>query len=180
MESITRNIVVKGFPGVGKTSIIQQFVDFEFEDDYLPTIGGKFFTDFEMNDQNYDLKILDTAGEYNHAVVEPSYNMSIHGYILVYSITSRLSFETVKIIRENIVKNTGIDDIPIILVGNKCDEYNRVVFFEEGQLLASNWNATYVEASAKDNINIYDIFYDIVAKTNEKIVNKKENISIIC
>uniref|UniRef100_A0A2K5MMD4 Ras-related protein Rap-1b n=1 Tax=Cercocebus atys TaxID=9531 RepID=A0A2K5MMD4_CERAT len=78
------------------------------------------------------------------------------GFALVYSIT---------ILR---VKDT--DDVPMILVGNKCDlEDERVVGKEQGQNLARQWNnCAFLESSAKSKINVNEIFYDLVQQINRK------------
>jgi len=81
--------------------------------------------------------------------------VGIHGYILVYSITAKSSFENCKVIREKILDSTGTNWVPIVLVGNKCDlEGQRQVPVDVAQKLAQEWNCVHVEASAKMNLNI--------------------------
>ncbi|XP_045147643.1 ras-related protein Rap-1b-like [Echinops telfairi] len=60
------------------------------------------------------------------------------------------------------------DDVPMILVGNKCDlEDERVVGKEQGQNLARQWNnCAFLESSAKSKINVNEIFYDLVQQIN--------------
>lgn len=56
----------------------------------------------------------------------------------------------------------SLTDIKIILIGNKCDQINRVVTFEEGKALAAQLDIGFMETSAKQNINIEDAFYSLI------------------
>ncbi|XP_044516853.1 ras-related protein Rap-1b-like isoform X3 [Gracilinanus agilis] len=69
-----------------------------------------------------------------------------------------------------ILDTAGTDDVPMILVGNKCDlEDERVVGKEQGQNLARQWNnCAFLESSAKSKINVNEIFYDLVRQINRK------------
>lgn len=82
-----------------------------------------------------------------------------HGYVLVYSITSQKSFEVIKIIYDKLIDVMGKAYVPIVLVGNKTDLHQeRMVSFEEGKRLAEQWKATFLEASAKQNESVDEIF----------------------
>lgn len=72
--------------------------------------------------------------------------------------------------REQILRVKDTDDVPMILVGNKCDlEDERVVGKEQGQNLARQWsNCAFLESSAKSKINVNEIFYDLVRQINRK------------
>ncbi|RUS23084.1 P-loop containing nucleoside triphosphate hydrolase protein [Endogone sp. FLAS-F59071] len=103
--------------------------------------------------------------------------IGIHGYVFVYSITSRSSIDMIKIIREKILDYTGTDNVPAVLVGNKCDLHmQRQVSPEEGKALAAEWNCLWVEASAKHNENIdriFDLMIAEVEKSNNPQVEDK-------
>lgn len=78
-----------------------------------PTFFG-FFTMFlaftkttRVRSQEYDLKLVDTAGQDEYSIFPAQYSMDIHGYVLVYSITSTKSFEIVQIIYEKLLDMTG-------------------------------------------------------------------------
>lgn len=60
-----------------------------------------------VNSQDYELKLVDTAGQDEYSIFPTQYSMDIHGYVLVYSITSKKSFETVKIIYDKLLDITG-------------------------------------------------------------------------
>lgn len=64
--------------------------------------------------------------------------------------------------------------VPMILVGNKCDlEDERVVGKDQGSSLATAWACGFLETSAKAKINVNEIFNDLVRKVNKKDPGKK-------
>lgn len=66
--------------------------------------------------------------------------------------------------------------VPLILVGNKCDlEAERVVAKEQGVQLARQFNCSLMETSAKTRSNVQEVFYDLVRQINKKQVSKKSN-----
>jgi GTPase KRas len=85
------------------------------------------------------------------------------GFLLVYSITSRQSFEEIQTFEQQILRVKDKDYFPIILVGNKCDlEGERAVSKEEGQALARQFNCRFIETSAKSRVNVDNAFFDLV------------------
>ena len=91
------------------------------------------------------------------------------GFVLVYSITAQATFNDLMELHEQIVRVKDSPDVPMILVGNKCDlEDERVVSKDQGQHLARQFNCTFMEASAKVKINIPEIFYNLVRQINSK------------
>ena len=71
--------------------------------------------------------------------------------LLIYSITSRSSFENLSNFRKRFQKEKEREWLPIVLVGNKCDlEDDRQVTREEGEELAKEWDIPFFEVSAKD------------------------------
>ncbi len=67
------------------------------------------------------LDIMDTAGQEEYSALRDQYMKSGEGFLLVYSVTSKPSFEAVNKLRTAIIRSKEINDIPILLVGNKCD-----------------------------------------------------------
>lgn len=93
--------------------------------------------------------------------------MDIHGYVLVYSVTSKQSFEIVKKIYQKLLDQTGMPQLPVVLVGNKNDLRNeRVVSHEEGRELARYMKGVFLEASAKQNDCVLDIFTQLISRIN--------------
>lgn len=85
------------------------------------------------------------------------------GFLLVYSINSRQSFEEIRTFQQQILRVKDKDFFPIIVVGNKCDlREERVVSIEEGRALADSFGCKFIETSAKSRINVENSFYDLV------------------
>jgi len=85
------------------------------------------------------------------------------GFLLVYSITSRQSFEEIMTFQQQILRVKDKDYFPIILVGNKCDlESERQVTRQEGDSLARSFGCHFIETSAKSRIHVEDAFFDLV------------------
>jgi Ras family protein len=79
----------------------------------------------------------------------------MNGYVLVYSISSKSSFDMIKIIRDKILDFTGLETVPCVIVGNKSDlNIQRQVSNQEGLDLAQKWNCPFVETSAKHDENV--------------------------
>ncbi|CAI6360360.1 unnamed protein product [Macrosiphum euphorbiae] len=158
-----RKIAIMGYRSVGKSSLSIQFVKGHFVDSYDPTIENTFVKTTKVNNQEYDLKLVDTAGQDEYSILPTQYSMDIHGYVLVYSIASPKSFEIIQIIYDKILDTTGNVHVPVVLVGNKKDLHmDRVVTQEEGRKLADSWKAVFLEASAKQNECVADIFHTML------------------
>lgn len=106
------------------------------------------------------------------------------GFVLVYSITAQSTFNDLQDLREQILRvkvstlffrgvfvhicdhpsfvfiSKDTDDVPMVLVGNKCDlEDERVVGKDQGVNLARQFNCAFMETSAKAKINVNDVRY---------------------
>ncbi|KOX69615.1 Ras-like protein 3, partial [Melipona quadrifasciata] len=80
------------------------------------------------------------------------------GFVLVYSITAQSTFNDLQDLREQILRVKDTDDVPMVLVGNKCDlEDERVVGKDQGVNLARQFNCAFMETSAKAKINVNDV-----------------------
>ena len=76
----------------------------------------------------------------------------------------RTSFEEVALIRSKILRCKGEDEVPLVLVGNKCDlaPGEREVAEEDAQALAKEWGCAFMETSAKEKINNEECFFELV------------------
>ncbi|ERE92174.1 ras-related protein Rap-1b isoform X2 [Balaenoptera ricei] len=144
-------LVVLGSGGVGKSALTVQFVQGIFVEKYDPTIE-------------------DSYRKEQFTAMRDLYMKNGQGFALVYSITAQSTFNDLQDLREQILRVKDTDDVPMILVGNKCDlEDERVVGKEQGQNLARQWNnCAFLESSAKSKINVNEIFYDLVRQINRK------------
>ena len=173
-------LVVMGSGGVGKSAITVQFIQGIFIKKYDPTIEESYRKTVDVDGKQFMLEILDTAGTEQFTAMRDLYMKNGQGFALVYSLISESTFQDLKLIRNQIVKVKDTEDIPMVLVGNKCDlEEKRVVTKEQGQELAKEFNnCHFYESSAKTRVNIDEIFYDLVRQVISKggVAKKKRCI----
>ncbi|XP_051865596.1 GTP-binding protein Rheb-like isoform X3 [Pristis pectinata] len=172
-----RKIAVLGYRSVGKSSLAVQFVDGHFVDCYDPTIENTFNKTINFDGQDFYLQLVDTAGQDEYSIFSLSHTVNIHGYILVYSVTSMKSFEMIKTIRSKLLDMVGKIQIPTVLVANKRDlSKQRVVQTEEGKKLADSWGAAFLESSAKQNdttVQIFKMMIQEIEKPAGYVQNRK-------
>lgn len=165
-------LVVLGSGGVGKSALTVQFVQGIFVEKYDPTIEDSYRKQVEVDGQQCMLEILDTAGTEQFTAMRDLYMKNGQGFVLVYSITAQSTFQDLQDLRDQILRVKDLEQVPLVLVGNKCDlEAERVITMAQGQSLArafgsSNEPCVFLEASAKNKINVNDIFYDLVRQIN--------------
>uniref|UniRef100_A0A9J8AQ13 GTP-binding protein Rheb n=1 Tax=Cyprinus carpio carpio TaxID=630221 RepID=A0A9J8AQ13_CYPCA len=142
-----RKIAVLGYRSVGKSSLTIQFVEGQFVDSYDPTIENTFNKMVSVNGQDFNLQLVDTAGQDEYSIFPQSHSMDIHGYVLVYSVTSMKSFEVVQVLHDKLLDMVG---------------KIQVIKPEEGKKLADSWGAAFMESSAKENQTAVEVFKRII------------------
>jgi small GTP-binding protein len=168
-------LALLGDSAVGKTSIISTLLGYDFNEDFISTIGwDKRKKTIKLdNGKDIELSIWDTAGQERFHSIALKVIRKAQGIIVVFDITKRETFESVvnwlEIIKEN------FNEVTIVLFGNKCDcESERKVTTEEATEFAKKKNIAYFETSAKKNINIEDGFSKIANDIFKKHINKVE------
>lgn len=165
MSGRERKIAIMGYRSVGKSSLAIQFVQGQFVDYYEPTIENTFKKTISIKGHQYDLFLVDTAGQDEYSIFPPEYSVDVNGYVLVYSIDSPHSFEVCRSIHVKLIDLLGANSVPIILVGNKSDlQSDRRVSHEQGKKLAEEMKAVFLETSAKENQNVEEIFRKVIAQ----------------
>ena len=166
-------LMVIGEARVGKTSIIKRYTDNFLSGEYLSTIGIDYQDKIiKIGEKLVKLEIWDTAGQERFKIIAKNYFQNSDGFLLVYDISIRDSFERLTFWHEQIKLNAPIN-CRFLVVGNKCDlEKKRQVSKEEGEKYAENYNVKFYETSAKDDININEIFQTLASETLE-IIKKK-------
>jgi len=169
-------IVVLGSGGVGKSALTVQFVQGIFVEKYDPTIEDSYRKPVEVDNQQYMLEILDTAGKEQFTAMRDLYMKNGQGFVLVYSIIAQSTFNDLPDLREQILRVKDCDSVPMVLVGNKCDlQDQRVITQEQGEALARKFNnCTFLESSAKTKVNYHQIFHDLIRQINRADPGKKE------
>ncbi|UYP47742.1 hypothetical protein NEF87_004027 [Candidatus Lokiarchaeum ossiferum] len=154
-------VVVLGDGAVGKTSLVLQFTERKFNENYIMSIGANFAIKMiNKPEENLAirLQIWDLAGQKHFQFVRPSFYRGAFACIFVFDLTRRESYEHVK----NWVEESEqyAPGVPRILLGNKVDLIEeRVVSKTEGEALAQELRASYYETSAKEAKNV-DICFD--------------------
>ena|SRR3990167_953095 len=167
-------LLTVGGGGVGKSALTIQLVRNHFLHEYDPTIEDSFRKQVTIDDETCILDILDTSGQEEYLTMNHSYLRTGQGFVCVYAITSKRSFDDMATFREQILRVNATDDVPMILVGNKCDlEKHRRVTTAEGQDLAKTFGCPFFETSAKDRINVEEVFYGAVRE-----IKKCESVHI--
>jgi len=159
-------IVVLGSGGVGKSALTVQFVQGKYD----PTIEDSYRKQVEVDGQQCMLEMLDTAGTEQFTAMRDLYMKNGQGFVLVYSITAQSTFNDLQDLREQILRVKDTEDVPMVLVGNKCDlEDERVVGKDQGLNMARQFhNCAFMETSAKAKIGVNDIFFDLVRQINRR------------
>ena len=140
----------------------------------MNSIGVDFkLKNIEIDNKKIKLQIWDTAGQERFRTITTSYYKGAHAIVIVFDITDKDSFEHVKIWMQDIDKFAK-QGVMRILVGNKCDlEHQRAVTKNEGNEMALKYGIKYLETSAKDTINIENLFVDTAKKLFEKQQSSK-------
>ena len=172
-------VVLVGESGVGKTSIITQFIDQTFQEDQQSTTGGTFSTKSVKCGNNKTLKfeIWDTAGQERYRSLTKMFYKDANAAILVYDITRKDSFEQLKLYWAEQIKECP-ENIILVIAANKSDLFQKEeVDEEEARKLASDLEAIFVGTSAKQVESINQLFIEIAKKYtgSEQIEIKDED-----
>ena len=162
--------IIIGDAAVGKSNLLLRYVHGQFKPEYQLTIGVEFGAkNIEISNKIFRIQIWDTAGQESFRSITRAYYKNSVCAMVVYDITSRDSFNNVMSWIED-CKNQSPKTIFMILVGNKCDlEDKRQVSYEEGKELAERNELLFFETSAKDGINVNELFLNSAKEIAKKI-----------
>ncbi|KAK0047496.1 ras-like protein family member 10B [Biomphalaria pfeifferi] len=175
-EYQTVRLAVLGAPGVGKSSIVRQFVMQQFLEEYVPTEQRQVFCPAVIiNEHLYEVRIIDCP-YIPYFPVNSLYEWTdfrgyglrnATAYVLVYDITSEESFEYIKSLRLQILESRNCHDVPIFVVGNKHDLADergvpRREVREVANMVKKQWKCGYIECSAKYNWHIMLLFKELM------------------
>ena len=176
-------LVLIGESGVGKTSIINQFVEQVFTSDKNSTIGATFSSKSVKcgNGKNLKLEIWDTAGQERYRSVTKMFYKDANAAILVYDITNKNSFNQLQNYWAEQVKESSPKNIIIAIAANKCDLFEKEVVDEkEARDYAKSIGAIFSLTSAKSTAGINDLFIEISKKysgsDSATVIEKNEEI----
>ena len=172
-------VVLLGESGVGKTSIISQFVDQTYQEDLQTSTGGTFSskTFIYGNNQLLKFEIWDTAGQERYRALTTIFYKEANAAILVYDITRVDSFEQLQEYWVKQIQESAPENIITVICGNKSDLINQEKVDEEkAREYAKEIGALFCLTSAKNAYGINDLFIQIAKKyTGEENINIKND-----
>ena len=157
----TYKLAVVDGPYTGRVLLIM-FVRSMFYVNYDPTIDDSYRKPCLIDGKVCILDLLDTAGVEEYRAMREMYMSTIDGFLLVYSVVDRNSFEEIPEFYQHILTVKNRKEFPLILVANKTDQTGRVVSKQEGKQLAEQLKLKYVETSVKDQMSCQKMFDKIV------------------
>ncbi|GAA5847795.1 hypothetical protein JCM9279_006637 [Rhodotorula babjevae] len=159
----TVKLVVLGDGGVGKTALTLRlalnYFDLRPYDRVLPA-EDSYRKHAIIDGQPYMLEILDTAGQEEYTALRDQWIREGEGFLIVYSTTSRASFDRVERFRHQVARVKDSDSVPVVLVGNKIDRvHEREVETRHGEELAKRLGCAFIETSAKTRVNLEEAYF---------------------
>jgi Ras-related protein Rab-7A len=156
-------VIILGDSGVGKTSLMNQYVNKKFSNQYKATIGADFLTkEVMVDDRLITMQIWDTAGQERFQSLGVAFYRGADSCVLVFDVNVAKTFENLDSWRDEFLIQAGPrdpDNFPFVVLGNKIDLDSRTI----AQKRAVAWcqakgNVPYFETSAKEAINVEQAF----------------------
>ncbi|XP_071959758.1 ras-related protein rab7-like [Antedon mediterranea] len=165
-KKVLLKVIILGDSGVGKTSLMNQYVNKKFSNQYKATIGADFLTkEVMVDDRLVTMQIWDTAGQERFQSLGVAFYRGADCCVLVFDVTSPNSFKSLDSWRDEFLIQASPRDpenFPFVVLGNKIDLENRMVSTKRAQNWCDSKNSIpYFETSAKDNIHVDQAFQTI-------------------
>ncbi|CAM9010693.1 hypothetical protein WICANDRAFT_30754 [Wickerhamomyces anomalus NRRL Y-366-8] len=163
-------VIILGDSGVGKTSLMQQFVNGKFSHQYKATIGADFLTkELTIDDKSVTMQLWDTAGQERFQSLGVAFYRGADCCVLVYDVTNQKSFENISLWKDEFLIQANVknpENFPFVIIGNKVDvdDSKKVISTKKAQQFANNLgNLPLFQTSAKEAVNI-DQAFDVIAR----------------
>ncbi|KAI9315483.1 vacuolar biogenesis protein [Dichotomocladium elegans] len=167
-KKVLLKVIILGDSGVGKTSLMNQYVNKKFSNQYKATIGADFLTkEVMVDDRLVTMQIWDTAGQERFQSLGVAFYRGADCCVLTYDVNNSKSFESLDQWRDEFLVQASPRDpesFPFVLLGNKIDveESRRMVSQKRAMAWCqSKGNVPYFETSAKEAINVEQAFQTI-------------------
>ena len=174
MANILNKIVILGDSGVGKTALLEKWVNNRIPENGLPTVGAAYFKKtLVIDDVEQKFQFWDTAGEEQYRSLAPIYSRHAVGAVVVFDVTSKITMDNVPKWIECLELN---GEIPVVLAANKVDlDKHRQISSEELLQFAHEKNLPVFETSAMSGIGVDELFHEIATLSMKK---KQEEVPI--
>ena len=174
-DSVYRLVLV-GASGVGKNALTMQLVQKYFSPDrflYDTAETGEFYEKHALIDGETCILHILEVGNSQFTSMRDLYLRNGEGFLCVFAVDDMKSFEDIESYRGDILRAKELDDVPMVLVGNKIDLPHQEVDQKLAQAYAKSHHMLYIETSAKTNQGVDDAFYTLVREIRSwKEVNK--------
>lgn len=164
-KKVLLKVIILGDSGVGKTSLMNQYVNKKFSKQYKATIGADFLTkEVMIDDKLVTMQIWDTAGQERFQSLGVAFYRGADSCVLVYDITDPKSFEALESWMDEFLVQAAPrnqDEFPFVVIGNKVDLAASRRQVSEARAKAwckSKNDIPYFECSAKDAVNVDQAF----------------------
>ncbi|KAH0785234.1 ras-related protein RHN1 [Histomonas meleagridis] len=160
-----REVVVVGSLHAGKSSIIQRFVNDQFNSNTCSTVQAGFFEKtLDVEGTKIALEIWDTAGQEKFHSLVPVYYRDASAAIIIYDVTDASSYTKSKQWINEIIEVNG-PNLCMMLMGNKYDlQAIRVVPQSDATEYCESMGISYIEGSAKTGYNVNKMFYEVASR----------------
>ncbi|XP_029998254.1 ras-related protein Rap-1b-like [Sphaeramia orbicularis] len=165
-EKTEVRLVFLGAAGVGKTALIQRFLKDTFEPKHRRTVEELHRKDYEVGGMKVTVNIMDTSGSYSFPAMRKLSIEKSDAFALVYAVDDPASLEAVKSLRDEILEVKEDKYTPIVVIGNKIDNERQVSSEEVLSTVELDWNHSFLESSAKDNVNVLEAFKELLQQAN--------------
>ena len=168
-KKVPLKVILLGDSGVGKTSLMNQYVNKTISNQYNSTIGIVFLTkEVNVGDRLVILQLWDTAGQERFHSLGVAFYRGADCCVLVFDVTAPNTFKTLDSWRDEFLIHAtprDPDSFPFVVLGNKVDLENREVAAERAQQWCHSKNdIPYFETSAKEGIHVEQAFQTIARK----------------
>ena len=170
-KSLPFKFLVLGEAKIGKTCIIERYVNRTFKENYLATIGMDIRRKIlQVNNNDIILTINDTAGQERFRSLTKMFYKGADGILVGFDLTEPDTLEQVNFWIDQIETNRSKEyPVSLVLFGNKCDMKDQIKVKEEDiKKMQDKYKFTYFETSAKDGTNIQTIFEYLTKLTLKK------------
>merc|ERR1712147_378899 len=153
-------VIILGDSGVGKTSLMHQYVSKKFSNQYKATIGADFLTkEVQVEDRLVTMQIWDTAGQERFQSLGVAFYRGADCCVLVYDVTAPTTFKNLESWRDEFLIQASPRDpenFPFVVIGNKVDlaDSRTVTTKRAMQWCQEKNNVPYFETSAKEAVNV--------------------------
>lgn len=167
----TFRYIIIGDTEVGKSSLMLQFTERQFNYEHDMTIGVEMGSrSVHVNNRLVKLEIWDTAGQESYLSITRSYYRGADGCLLVFDLSNRSSFENLSMWLSEARQNSNNPNLVILMIGNKADlKEKRQVTNEEGKEFADANQLIYLELSAKNYAEVEQAFLQSAEDIDRKV-----------